>query len=196
MSPAYNRLTSYQLKPQTPVYRYTQGLPEIVSMEHPATDVMTDLRRVKVVTVEPELGIDDALQKMWHTGVRLLIVTDPSDHVLGLITARDIMGEKPVSYISRHRVSRRDIQVHHIMTSREEIEALDMGDVERACVGDIVSTLQDAGRQHALILEQGENTAVRGIFSLTQIGHQLGVEIPAGGLVQSFAEIEALLSAR
>lgn len=196
MSPAYNRLTSYQLEPHTPVHRYTQGLPEIVTMEHPATDVMTDLRRVKVVTAEPELGIDDALQKMWHTGVRLLIVTDASDHVLGLITARDIMGEKPVSYISRQRVSRRDILVEHIMTPREDIEALDMGDVERACVGDIVCTLQDAGRQHALVLERGGDTAVRGIFSLTQIGHQLGVDIPAGGLVQSFAEIEALLNAR
>jgi hypothetical protein len=50
-------------------------------------------------------------------------------------------------------------------------------------VGNIVLTLKNANRQHALVVEPHEDAAlsgaeiVRGIFSTTQIGKQLGMEI-------------------
>lgn len=198
MAASYRRLAGYPLARSTPVYRYTQGLPARVTMDDPALNVMTDLKRVKVVTVEPEASVDEAHHKMIIAEVRLLIVTDDADHVLGVITARDIMGEKPVHVTSRERVPRKDVQVHHIMTPRDHLDALEMADVLRARVGDVVTTLREASRQHALVIDRHEehgDAVVRGIFSLTQIGTQLGVEIPVEGKVQSFAEIEALLAA-
>ena len=196
MSKSYSRLNTVAVTLETPICRYNQGLPDKVSMDDPAVNVMSDFRKVKVVTVAPSVRIDDALQKMIHAEVRLLIVTDGQDHVLGLITARDIMGEKPVNYISRERVSRNEILVSHIMTPREEIEALSLADVYSHRVGDIVATLRESQRQHALVLDDDAQSGkvIRGIFSITQIGRQLGVEIQATGLVQSFAEIEALLA--
>jgi CBS-domain-containing membrane protein len=197
MARSYIALPGHPLPPGTPAYHYLQGLPERVEVGDPAINVMTDLKRVRVITVEPEVNIDDALQKMIHAGVRLLIVTDPETNVTGVISARDIMGEKPVSYISRERVSRADITVADIMTPREELDALEMADVLKARVGDIVATLRERGRQHALVLDQSESSGrvVRGIFSVTQIGAQLGVEIQATGQVQSFAELEQMLMA-
>ncbi len=198
MSPLYSKLRSHLPHPDTPVYRFLQGLPEKVTMDDPALTVMTDLKRVKVVTMNPDQLIDEALQKMIHAEVRLLIVTTPQDTLLGLITARDIMGEQPVSYSSRERVPREAIQVSHIMTPRDEIDALNLEDVLGAKVGDIVVTLREAGRQHALVLEKDKETntdILRGIFSITQIGRQLGVQIEATGKVQSFAELGRLLNA-
>jgi CBS domain-containing protein len=165
-------------------------------MKEPAVNVMTDFKRVEAVTVDPNLLIDEALEKMIHTGVRLWFVTDDKEHLKGIITARDIMGEKPVRYIAKERVARDEIIVTYIMTPENEIEALSMDAVEKSCVGDVVETLRQAQRQHALVLDNDDHgrRVIRGIFSITQIGRQLGVNIPTTGLVQSFAELKALLT--
>lgn len=195
MPKPYHALSSRMLQPRTSFHRYHQGLPEMIWLDNSALDAMTDLKRVRAVTVAPATPIDTALQKMIHTEVRLLLVTEVNDIILGLITARDIMEEKPVNYAAKARVSHDAILVEHIMTPADQIQVLQMADVMRASVGDIVLTLQDANRQHALVVEPRENGAeiVRGIFSTTQIGKQLGADIQPTGRVQNFAELEALL---
>lgn len=191
----YRALPSYTLRAGASFCRYGQGLPERVTPDSCAVDVMTDLKRVKAVTIRPDAAMDTALQKMIHAEVRLLLVTDNEDNVLGVITARDILGEKPVYYLARTRGRREDLLVEHVMTPNEKIQALHIDDVLRASVGDIILTLKEAGRQHALVLEnpRGGAYVIRGIFSTTQIGKQLGVDIQPTGKVQSFAELEAVL---
>ena len=198
MRDGFAELKTRTLPAGTPVYRFNQGLPERVTMKDPAVNVMTDLRRTKAITIAPHTPIDGALQKMINAEVRLLVVTNAAGEVVGVISARDILGEKPVSYISRERVARSEIQVSHVMTPREQIDVLGMEDVYRSRVGDVVATLRERGRQHTLVLDMDERIGgpvVRGIFSLTQIGSQLGVEIQSNGRVQSFADVEALLNA-
>lgn len=193
----YHPLPLHPLPADTPVQRFAQGLPERVTLDDSALEVMTDLKRVKAVTVAPDLPIDTALQKMIHAGVRLLLVTHFDAQVLGLITARDIMGEEPVNLSSRERITREEITVADIMAPPEAIKALKMDEVSRAKVGDIVETLRLSGRQHAVVLDTDEEASgevIRGIFSATQIGRQLGVEISAEGPAQSFAELEQLLN--
>ena len=199
MPKPYHALVLHALHPQTSFHRYHQGLPEYVGLDNPAIDVMTDLTRVKAVTIAPSTLIDTALQKMIHAEVRLLLVVDTPNVLLGLITARDIMGEKPVNYAAKVRVSHETILVDHIMTPAVNIQVLRITDILNATVGDIIVTLKEANRQHALVVEttssagSGNNEIVRGIFSLTQIGKQLGVEIQTTERLQSFAELGALL---
>lgn len=199
MPKPYHALSSHMLQPGTSFYRYRQGLPEMIGLDNSALDAMTDLRRVRAVTVAPGTPIDTALQKMIYAEVRLLFVTDANDIILGVITARDIMEEKPVNYAAKARVPHEAILVEHIMTPADQIQVLHMADVSRASVGDIILTLKDANRQHALVVEPSEDAAlsgaeiVRGIFSTTQIGRQLGTEIQPTGRAQSFAELEASL---
>jgi hypothetical protein len=69
--------------------------------------------------------------------------------------------------------------------------------VEHASIKDIVRVLHKAGRQHAIVVEQdkdNQSCSLRGIFSITQIGRQMGIEITADDHVQSFAEFEQLLA--
>jgi hypothetical protein len=86
------------------------------------------------------------------------------------------------------------------MTTAERLELLDIRDIERARVGDLVATLKFAGRQHALAVEAGERNAlsqktVCGIFSVTQIARQLGIPPQqTHDIAQTFAEIEAVIS--
>lgn len=197
MPTPYRALHTHTLPAGTSYYKYEQGLPRRVTPDSPATEVMTDLRRVKAITIAPQANIETALRKMVVTEVRLLLVISNEDTVIGLITARDILGEKPVHYGARLRIPREEILVEHIMVPLDKIQVLHIDEVMYSRVGDIILTLKEAGRQHALVLDKHPACAdnvVRGIFSTTQIGKQLGVDIPPTGKVQSFAELEAALT--
>ena len=59
------------------------------------------------------------------------------------------------------------------------------------------ATLKEAGRQHALGVDRDQLTReeiVRGVFSATQIGRQLGVPNLSFEVARTFAEIEAELA--
>jgi CBS domain-containing protein len=158
---------------------------------------MTDLKKVRAITVEPTFSISAANMKMIHAGVRLLLVTNGVGTIIGLITATDILGEKPMQYMINAGGLYEDIQVQHIMTPREALEVLQMTDVAKAQVGNIVETLKRCGRQHALVVDADKKTnktCVRGIFSSTQIGRQMGVKLDVYEVVHSFAELGQVLS--
>ncbi len=192
----YKALHTASLKRGIGYYRLSEELPRNLTPDSPAVQVMTDLKRVTAFTVEPGASIDAALQKMIFCGVRLLLVTDQEGAVIGLVTARDIMGEMPVHVASSERIARDQVVVEQIMTTPDHVDVLAMEDVSRASVGDIVMTLRAAGHQHALVVDTEQatgNQTIRGIFSTTQLGRQLGIEIQPTGIKQSFAELEAVL---
>lgn len=160
----------------------------------PALEAMTDLAQVDAVRVAPGLPIDAAVERMKVAGVRLLFVNNPADELIGVITSRDIEGEKPVRFQHETGVGRGEVLVRDIMTPRDQLDALQLDDVQRARVGDIVATLRHLGRQHALVVERdGGRERVRGLFSVSRIARQLGVALDVGETAHTFAEIGAAL---
>ena len=156
------------------------GREPLVQEDDPASTVMTDFRQVVPVTIEPYYTIDRARKKMKVAGVRLLLVPEEDDKIIGLITATDILGERPVKLIEETRISRENIRVDMIMTPVEQIEALRMMTVRHASVGQIVDTMQALRRQHLLVVESGqgsERLKIRGLFSASQISRLLGRDI-------------------
>jgi CBS domain containing-hemolysin-like protein len=177
--------------------RPRQVLPEQVTADNPAVDVMTDLKLTAAVTVSPAKTVDDALQVMVHKGVRMLLVEDLNSRVMGLITATDIQGEKPMLYSRESGVKHSEILVRDIMVPIGEIEVMEFGNVEDSLVGDIVATLTQAGRQHALVVEPRDgdsDTLIRGIFSTSQISKQMGIPIEPSTKAQTFVELETAIT--
>jgi CBS domain-containing protein len=171
--------------------------PERVRIDSPALLVMTDLRRIPAATIDRDAPLDAANRFMIRRGVRLLLVSDDDRRVLGLITASDVLGEKPVQFALERGIQRQEIRVRDIMTPGERLEVLQFADLVQAEVGHVVATLKRAGRQHALVVDlsgDGENQTVRGIFSASQIARQLGVAIQTTEVAQTFAEIGAALA--
>jgi len=133
---------------------------------------------------------------MIRYGVRMLLVLDSNDQVAGLLTASDVLGEKPMRFLQNMGGTHADIMVRDIMTTQRELEVVKREDVQQAEVGQIVSTLKKSGRQHALVAVEaadGKQT-VCGIFSITQIARQLGAEVQGFQLAHTLAEIEAMVS--
>ena len=173
-----------------------------VQADSRATDVMTDLHNVAAVVTRSVATVNDAQQAMIAHGVRALFVVDEQSMVLGVITATDILGEKPVQLAQQRGARHDEILVRDLMTPADLLEAMNFEEVEQACVGDIVATLRRAGRQHALVVESAPTGVtspilfVRGMFSLTQIARQLGLPPQTGyEVARTFAEIEAAIGA-
>ena len=168
-----------------------------VTLESSAFDVMTDLRHYDAAVIEPHVSMEFANSYMIQRGVRSLLVLNQDQSLKGIITATDILGEKPLRFIQDRRVRHDEILVSDIMTSLEHLEFFSIEEVQNAKVGHIVASLRDTGRQHILVMENNavNKPSICGIFSLTQIERQLGVTISSTKVAENFAEIEKMLIA-
>jgi signal-transduction protein with cAMP-binding, CBS, and nucleotidyltransferase domain len=192
----YIPIASAKLEKGTSFHR-TERIFDLIKLDDPAIAVMTDLKKVSAVTIAAQAPIEAANARMKHRGVRLLLVVDDADTVVGLITSTDTHGAKPIQHIQKHGGAYRDILVQDIMTAQDKLEVIYMDDINRCRVGNVVATLRQAGRAHALVVDRHDKEnrqVIRGIISASQIARQLDIEIPTTEIAQTFAEIEALLA--
>jgi CBS-domain-containing membrane protein len=192
----YSRLAMSLLPRRATFAEPATAAAQRVSLDTPALAVMTDLKQVTAVTIDPEASIEHAMRVMVRRNVRLLLVVNVDNEILGVITATDLLGEKPVQHMHEHGGSRADIQVRDLMTPHERLEAIDFETVRTAKVGHVLATLQHSRRQHALVMDSqaGDQSRVRGIFSTSQLSRQLGETVQTGDVAHTFAEIEAALA--
>ena len=168
-----------------------------VTMQSPAVDVMTDFTRLHSVTIASDATLFTANETMIGRGVRLLLVVDDKQALLGVVSTRDTLGERPMQLAHQGKGNLFELTVADLMHPLGDIDMLDFSDVHHASVGDMVATLKKLGQQHVLVAETDPATGrqlVRGVFSATQIGRQLGVVIQTFEVARTFAEIEAALA--
>jgi CBS domain-containing protein len=192
MEREYDALAIRELGAGAGFHRPTQAQAAKVTIESPALEVMTDLKRTTPATIRPQAPLAGANQFMITRGVRLLLVVDEREEVLGVISASDILGERPMRIATERGLRRDELTVADIMVPAAQVEVVSLQDAAAARVGHVLETLRRAGRQHALVVD-GERM-VRGIFSLSQIARQLGLAVTTGGEVaRTFSEIEAAI---
>ena len=206
MDREYDALSIRELGAGAGFRRPTQAPAAKVSLESPALEVMTDLRRTTPAAIRPQAPLAGANQFMITRGVRLLLVVDEREDVLGVISATDILGERPMRVAIDRGLRRDELTVADIMIPAAQVEVIALPDVAAARVGHVLETLRRAGRQHALVVDFDDlpsgrpltppvrRAMVCGIFSLSQIARQLGVAVATGGEVaRTFSEIEAAI---
>ena len=169
------------------------SVPGRVSLDDPAFAVMTDLREVRAATTTADELVDRAHGLMIQRGVRLLFVLDPQGSVAGVLTATDLLGEKPMRLAAARGATHAELLVADLMTPAARLDALPVQDVAQMRVGHIVATMKAVRRQHLMVSEDA-GSRVRGLFSATQIARQLGVQLQTFEVAQTFADIEAALA--
>ena len=196
MSISFRALPYHTIAEEAKINRRAHHRQTNVGLDEPASVVMTDLNEATPFAIEPTASIESANDKMIACGVRLLFVTEESGGLLGLITASDILGERPVQYVKEHGGARGDIIVQDIMTAKAQLDVIYLRDVAIASVGDIVETMKVFNRQHMLVVQHNENglEIVCGIFSTTQINRQLGTNIEPSPRAATFADIERVVA--
>ena len=126
-----------------------------------------------------------------------MLVTNSKGDVVGLLTATDVLGEKPMQCVQKNGIKHEEITVKDVMTRQEDIEVLTLKQVIQAKVIDVIETLKVHNRNHALVVDTDTLSGrqmVRGIFSASQIARQLGVATQIHSVAKTFAQIEAVLA--
>jgi CBS domain containing-hemolysin-like protein len=185
------KLKKYSLETDVTYYRPIQDMPEMVTMNSPAIDVMTDLKKVTAMSINPCATLDQANQRMTSSNVHLLFVTNQFHHVLGIITSNDLVGEKMVKYLSEVGGKREEVMVRDLMTPQSKIEVLEMSEIKACRVSDVVEVMKHAGRRHALVVDSDFSGAqvICGVLSTMQISKQLGEEIVGSGKATNVADM-------
>jgi CBS domain-containing protein len=140
--------------------------------EDPALSVMTDFRERPSVTVSEMSPIDAALEHMKHAGVRSAFATDGAGlTVVGLITAYDIMSEKPMRFVQAIASARSDVLVRDIMQRISDWKVLDIKDIEQATVAAVARLFAETEPSHVPVVETGENgePRLRGLLSAARV---------------------------
>ena len=167
-----------------------------VTLQSPASEVLTDLRIIDPISIADDALLDIAHARMVSHGIRLLFVTDRDGRLCGLLTASDVLGERPLQCVQQRGKRRCEVLVSEVMTPRQALEALPMPEVARASVGHIVATLKEQGRQHALVVELNHASGhyeVCGLFSTSTIARRLGIPLNFLRVPKAFSEIEHAL---
>ncbi len=180
-------------------FAVAQILPQAVATvteDSPAVTVMTDLTKVRAATTGPSTGLRQAEQMMIHQGVRMLFVVTDMPSIEGLITSTDVNGDRPMRLVNERQLHHDELTVGDVMTPLHLLDAIDMGDMQSATVGNLVATLKRFGRNHLLVVEKpGAKTPrrIRGVISRAQIERQLGKPVEITQIASSFSEIERAL---
>jgi CBS domain-containing protein len=143
-----------------------------VNLSDPAISVMTDFRERAFFKVDADEHIDEALKKMRHAGLRAAFVMEKhADKLLGMVTAYDIMGEKPLRFMQGSGAGHGDILVSDIMEGLGEMGTLDIRELEHATVQSVLDVLQKSGRTHLPVMEyaSGEPPHLRGLISSSKV---------------------------
>ena len=156
--------------------RYPRPAETPVSIGDPALRVVTDFSWEPPVTTEIGRSIDEALRRMISAGVRSLLVTR-DDAIVGLITAYDIQGERPLQLLEASNYSRHDeLEVGHLMTPWNELLTLDWTVVESARVYYLEELMSRTNATHIPLVQRADQRErlVRGVLSRTRLERQLG----------------------
>jgi CBS domain-containing protein len=138
----------------------------------PALGVMTDFRDRPSVTVDGSSAIDAALDHMKHAGVRSALVIEVATHrVIGLITAYDISGEKPMSHMRLVGAKRHEVLVRDLMAPVQEWQVAHFEDIQRSTVADVAELFEHATLTHLPVIEQAADGSpqVRGLLSAAKV---------------------------
>lgn len=138
----------------------------------PALSVMTDFRERSSVTVPETISIDAALEHMKHTGVRCAFAVDEAQRqVVGLITAYDILGEKPMRHMRLTSTPRAHVMVKDLMLRLPDWQVAHIRQVEHHTVAAVARLFDEALQTHIVVVEAGEHGAerLRGILSAAKV---------------------------
>lgn len=153
------------------------------ALESPAIASMSDLAEGEATMIQQ--------------GVRMLFVVRHMPCVDGIVTAADLLGDKPVKLMQARQLRRQELCVADVMTPLSELDVVDLQALQRASVGDALATLAQFGRPHLLVVEaatQQGPARIRGVVSHAQIERQLGHAEPIHEVARTFAEVEQALA--
>jgi CBS-domain-containing membrane protein len=175
-------LSSMTLAPSLPKVQRT------ARPEDPALSLLTDLHHSACVVASHRDGLDQTLHLMMRAGVRMVFVSGVDGQLVGMVTAEDLQGERPVLHASNRQVTHDELTVADVMVPVTQWDTIDMASVR-------TSRLHEHGLRYLLVTQHKQDTTMlRGLFSARRLEVALNTVIDSDMHSRSFAELEQVLA--
>lgn len=159
---------------------------EDLNLSSSALEIFTDYSRNRPSVIDYSTSADEAERLMKTAHVKLKLVIDQDNELIGVISFADLSMQRIMPLVSQGAV-RGDIRVKDLMTPKWSLQTLDYGELSEARIGDVVETLQKNGVQHCLVVDRATH-AIRGLISASDMAQKLHLHI-AITKAPSFADI-------
>jgi hypothetical protein len=173
-------------------------LPRVQRVAHahdPALSLLTDLHHSPCVVASHRDGLDVTLHLMMRAGVRMVFVSGADGELVGMVTAEDIQGERPVVRASSHHVAHGELTLADIMVPVTAWDTVDLAQVRTAQLGDIAATLHEHNLRYLLVTQRkGGATVLRGLFSARRLEMAMNTTIEPDLHSRNFAELGQALA--
>lgn len=167
----------------------------IARPDDPALSLITDLHHGPCVVASHLDNLPQTLHLMMRAGVRMVFVSGADGKLVGMATAEDIQGERPVLRASRHQMPHHELTLADVMTPVHLWETVDLHSVRHACLGDLAATLKEHGLRYLIVTQRkGQELTLRGLFSARRLELAMQTAIEPDLHSRSFAELEQVLA--
>jgi len=182
-------LSSMSTAPQLPKVQRS-ALPH-----DPALSLLTDLHHSACVVASHRDGLDQTLHLMLRAGVRMVFVAGADGELVGMVTAEDIQGERPVLRASSHHIPHNELTLADVMIPVTHWDTVELSQVRTAHLGDVAQTMHEHGLRYLLVVQQKEGrTTLRGLFSARRLEMAMNTTIEPDLHSRSFAELGQVLA--
>lgn len=148
------------------------SLRQTMTLASPAIDFFTDFRYVKPLIIDSDIPIDQVEALMCQVHVHLKIVINRDNEIIGLISHKDLVGERPIQIEARQKISRSEIVVSDIMTPIKALKALRYSELVDTKISDVLEALKEEHASHFLVIDD-ESSFICGLISTSDIMQKL-----------------------
>jgi CBS domain containing-hemolysin-like protein len=148
---------------------------EPVTLASPALLIFTDFNKSQPLMIDSHSRATEAEHEMRKAHVKLKFVVDQSLEMIGVVSFQDLSADTVIKLVASG-VSRDEILVTDLMRPRSVLRSIDISDLEKATVGDVIHTLQENGEQHCLVIDRTKHH-IRGLISASDIARRLHLPV-------------------
>ena len=146
-----------------------------ITLDDPALAIFTDFRQSQALVVQAGASAAEAESRMREAHVRMKIVVDKANNVLGMVSLDDLNNQEMIKRISQG-FHRSELKVSDFMRPLAALKAFRWQDIQQASIGDVVDALQANGEQHCLAVDN-QRREIRGIISASDIARKLRLPV-------------------
>lgn len=146
-----------------------------ITVDSPALMVFTDFKRHKPRVIDADTPATQASYMMKKAHVRLQLVVDKHDELIGTISLTELDGQH-LQVLQNQGLSRDSISVRDLMIPRSQQKVVDYQHLKAASIADVLDALQLNGTLHCLVVDF-EQHHIRGIIAASDIARRLHVPV-------------------
>ncbi|WP_237132876.1 CBS domain-containing protein [Pseudohongiella sp. O18] len=146
-----------------------------LTMSSPAVELFTDFRKHHPLTIEGSTPAVDAQMLMRKAHVKIILVVDSRNEFIGTLNMDDLNEERFLIMVANGE-RLQEITVRDMMCPKHSIPALDLEQLRKCSIDDLVTTLKRSGQPHCLVVDRTRDH-IRGYISANEVARRLHIPI-------------------